>query len=240
MLSVRTMSDLGAGYGLQPAQPHLTLRVTLRRRVTLAVGVIVSATSPSAWAQEPPLESIFSDHQLELAPSGHFGIRFTNDCRSGGGTATCGNVSILFVQFAARWRATPYWAFGGFGATSFGGESASHSQSWYRLEAEARWHPFGAPSTDPWLGIEGGLVHAVNELGSTEFRPAATYQDSAPVLGVAGGIDWLVDDVVALGPELRGFWMLFGEQSDGRYRPSRQFAVTLGFAVTVVLAPRGS
>jgi hypothetical protein len=86
----------------------------------------------------------------------------------------------------------------------------------WRLEAEARWHPFGNNNVDPWLGVDAGLAWFTDSVDAYAAGDRYTGSASATQLGPAGGaalgVDFRATSFLALGLELRAVTQWMGHQ----------------------------
>ena len=131
------------------------------------------------------------------------------------------------LQLLPRWRLSAPWSVGALAAVGWGDSSPSGSQTWWRVEGEGRWYPFGAAPSDFWLGVGFGLTMIVDDLDQGELGPAVSYTTFVPEIGVAVGVDFRLSSLLALGPELRLFLLPLGATD---YLPGRrpEYATQIG------------
>lgn len=130
------------------------------------------------------------------------------------------------IILAPRWRASDLFSIGALGVlggklSTEGSRSSDGSHQdfglrMWRLEAEARWHPFGNSNVDPWLGVDAGLAWFTDSVDTYAAGDHYTGSVSATQLGPAGGaalgVDFRTTSFLALGLELRAVTQWMGHQ----------------------------
>lgn len=174
----------------------------LRYVATLAVFLAALVSSERASAEGGPAIGVGG---LAAIAWGDVCRRMLSDvtgCTTGSG--------FLGVQLAPRWRLSPHWSAGAFGAVAWDGGNDSDSRTWWLAAAEGRFHPFGQGAVDPWLGADAGVVVVTDGLSAGELGPAQTYTQAAPAFGIGLGTDFLLGRAVTIGGELRSYAFTFG------------------------------
>ena len=146
------------------------------------------------------------------------------------------------LHLAPRWRFAPAFSVGLLGSASWVSNIGRESHTYYSAEAEGRWHPVVGGSVDPWLGLDAGVVTVVDFYDATDYFADETYSHAAPMLGLGVGTEFRVASFLAIGPELRGFALLFNDDRridlTGRPRYAAAFGVGLSLSGTLLLGER--
>jgi hypothetical protein len=205
----------------------------MRAVVSTAGLAALAACVGSAWAQ-PATEPAPSPDAAKRSPPvevgvGGFGeMDFGQICQRRSDVIGCTNgTAFAGVSLAPRWRVSSLFSLGAVGAVGWvpGGVSGEASSDGshkdfrpkqWRLEAEARWHPFRVDGVDPWLGLDAGLAAIIDSLDAYAPGGGTSGSVSATQLGLAGGaglgIDFPATSFLALGVELRVAMKSLGHQ----------------------------
>jgi hypothetical protein len=186
----------------------------------------IAGAASTAKAQDEP------SSWLELTVGGQMTLGLGRVCRrEASDVVGCTGLGVAGFELSPRWRIDPHWAIGALAQLGWGGSDQESSALW-RFTAEGRWLPFGSPFVAPWFGVDGGVALAVDELDGDELGGARTYRSAAPTLGAAVGVDFVVLRQLALGLELRGVLLAFGDSASGLQRaPAYETQMALSLAL---------
>jgi len=203
--------------------------------------------SRGAWAQGPaplPNDGARTPPPVELGAGAFARYDHGNVCEQDGDVVSCSNGrAFVGAQLAPRYRFSHLFSLGAFaafgwkmGSQSTQSSDGSHddlSETTFRLETEARLHLLDPGDPDLWFGVGVGVTwlhQSVDIYGPGDrFLRSTSNTELGPIAGVAFGVDFPVAEFFALGPELRGAALTYGEDP--------ALAVSLALTGTFLASP---